>query len=64
FNPWSSGFKERPLVVMPSITAPPSVSPMPGIIGNLLGSTGSEYLNKETSGVLKEITIENENESN
>ncbi|MEQ4923751.1 VENN motif pre-toxin domain-containing protein [Proteus hauseri] len=64
FNPWSSGLKERPLVVMPSITAPPSVSPMPGIIGNLLGSTGSEYLNKETSGVLKEITIENENESN
>lgn len=49
---------------MPSITAPPSVSPMPGIIGNLLGSTGSEYLNKETSEVLKEITIENENESN
>ncbi|WP_368911279.1 VENN motif pre-toxin domain-containing protein [Proteus vulgaris] len=64
FNPWSSGLKERPLVVMSSITAPPSVSPMPGIIGNLLGSAGSEYLNKETSEVLKEIIIENENESN
>lgn len=49
---------------MPSMIAPPSVSPMPGIIGNLLGSAGSEYLNKETSEVLKEITIENENESN
>lgn len=64
FNPWSRGLKERPFVVMPSMTAPPSVSPMPGIIGNSLGSAGSEYLNKETSEVLKKITTGNENESN
>uniref|UniRef100_UPI0034D77054 VENN motif pre-toxin domain-containing protein n=1 Tax=Proteus mirabilis TaxID=584 RepID=UPI0034D77054 len=64
FNPWSRGFKERPFAVMPSITAPPSVSPMPGIIGNSLGSAGSEYLNKETSEILKKITTGNENESN
>ncbi|EFI4076747.1 VENN motif pre-toxin domain-containing protein [Escherichia coli] len=64
FNPWSRGLKERPFVVMPSMTAPPSVSPMPGIIGNSLGSAGSEYLNKETGEVLKKITTENENESN
>ncbi|MEX6205520.1 hemagglutinin repeat-containing protein [Proteus mirabilis] len=64
FNPWSRGLKERPFVVMPSITAPPSVSPMPGVLGNSLGSAGSEYLNKETSEVLKKITTGNENESN
>ncbi|MEQ5094377.1 hypothetical protein ABN241_08970 [Proteus terrae] len=53
FNPWSSGLKDRPLVVMPSITAPPSVSVIPNIIGSGAGALGSEGANKIITEELK-----------
>ncbi|WP_337241517.1 hypothetical protein [Proteus faecis] len=53
FNPWSSGLKERPLVVMPSITAPPSVSVVPSIVGSGAGALGSEGANKIITEELK-----------
>ncbi|MCT8248030.1 hypothetical protein H7F13_10740 [Proteus vulgaris] len=53
FNPWSSGLKERPLVVMPSVTAPPSVSVVPNIVGSTIGAIGSESANKIITEELK-----------
>ncbi|MCC8367295.1 hypothetical protein J8V57_13625 [Xenorhabdus sp. PB61.4] len=45
-NPWSDGFKERYSVINPSISAPPLVSPYPGIVGSFLGAGGAELTNK------------------
>ncbi|MEQ5240063.1 hypothetical protein, partial [Proteus terrae] len=53
FNPWSSGLKDRPLVVMPSITAPPRVSVVPSIVGSTIGAIGSEGANKIITEELK-----------
>ncbi|WP_391528553.1 hemagglutinin repeat-containing protein [Photorhabdus akhurstii] len=45
-NPWSNGFKERFNLINPSISAPPLVSPAPGIVGSAVGAVGSETANK------------------
>ncbi len=58
FNPWSSGLKERPLVVMPSITAPPSVSVVPNIVGSGAGALGSEGANKIVTDKIKKLNDE------
>ncbi|MEQ5240047.1 hypothetical protein [Proteus terrae] len=58
FNPWSSGLKDRPLVVMPSITAPPSVSVIPNIIGSGAGALGSEGANKIVIDKIKKLNDE------
>ncbi|MCT6515979.1 hypothetical protein GY03_01590, partial [Proteus vulgaris] len=58
FNSWSSGLKERPLVVMPSITAPPSVSVVPSIVGSGAGAMGSEGANKIVTDKIKKLNNE------
>ncbi|MDR9740674.1 hemagglutinin repeat-containing protein [Proteus terrae] len=58
YNSWSSGLKERPLVVMPSITAPPSVSVIPNIIGSGAGALGSEGANKIVIDKIKKLNDE------
>ncbi|WP_118986017.1 hypothetical protein [Photorhabdus sp. CRCIA-P01] len=45
-NSWSNGFKERFSVINPYISAPPLVSPVPGIVGSGMGAIGSEAANK------------------
>ncbi|MEY0491487.1 hypothetical protein, partial [Proteus terrae] len=58
FNPWSSGLKDRPLVVMPSITAPPRVSVVPSIVGSTIGAIGSEGANKIVIDKIKKLNDE------
>ncbi|WP_419210656.1 hypothetical protein ABRP32_07595 [Providencia manganoxydans] len=63
-NPWSSGLKEKYLVEMPSISAPPAISPTPAIVGSIFGATGSEFVGNETTEILKPLTTKDENENN
>ena len=58
YNPWSSGLKEHPLIVMPSITAPPSVSVVPSIVGSGAGALGSEGANKIVTDKIKKLNDE------
>ncbi|QIF93660.1 VENN motif pre-toxin domain-containing protein [Proteus vulgaris] len=53
FNPWASGFKERYLTEMPSISISPSKSPIPSIVGSTIGAIGSESANKIITEELK-----------
>ncbi|MEZ2686643.1 hypothetical protein ACBQ20_17875 [Proteus vulgaris] len=55
FNPWASGFKERPFVVMPSMTAPPSVSVVPSIVGSGAGALGAEGANKIVTDKIEKL---------
>ncbi|MEA9393567.1 hypothetical protein SJI19_24090, partial [Acerihabitans sp. TG2] len=41
-NPWSNGFKERFSLKHPTIAAPATVNPWPGIWGSVTGSVGNE----------------------
>ncbi len=52
-NPWSSGFKERYLVEMPSISAPPTISSVPSITGSTIGAIGFEAANEIVIETLK-----------
>ncbi|MDK3010160.1 hypothetical protein QPK77_20000 [Providencia rettgeri] len=63
-NPWSSGLKERYLVEMPSISAPPVISPIPAITGSIFGAVGSEFIGNETTEILKPLMTKDGNESN
>ncbi|APG52332.1 Possible hemagglutinin (DUF638) [Providencia stuartii] len=53
FNPWSNGLKEKYLVEMPSISAPPTVSVVPSIVGSGAGALGSEGANKIVTDKIK-----------
>lgn len=63
-NPWSSALKEKYLVEMPSISAPPAISPTPAIAGSTFGAAGSEFIGNEITEILKPLTTKDENESN
>ncbi|HBC0989871.1 TPA: hypothetical protein IGZ61_004652, partial [Escherichia coli] len=54
-NPWSNGLKEKYLVEMPSISAPPTVSVVPSIIGSGAGALGSEGANKIVTDKIKKL---------
>ncbi|EJD6411050.1 hypothetical protein P7V44_11570 [Providencia sp. CRE-3FA-0001] len=58
FNPWSNGLKEKYLVEMPSISAPPTVSVVPSIIGSGAGALGAEGANKIVTDKIKKLNDE------
>jgi len=53
-NPWSNGFKERFSLQHPTIAAPATVNPCPGIWGSVTGSVGNEIAGDLAQEEIKE----------